>query len=82
MRCQGPRGDVKYTGKPLSRDRVEHLLHQNQTLARREIRHTSPGQGESLAARRRGVLGLQQLGQIEDEDLREFVRDQFTETTK
>ena len=38
---QCPRSDVHHHRQPLPRNRVQHFLHQDQSLARREIGHAA-----------------------------------------
>ena len=58
MRGQRPRSDVKHHRQPLAADHVQHFLHQDQPLPGGEIGHSSAGQREAFARRRRAVLRL------------------------
>ena len=55
---QSTGANVKDDRQSFTRNRVQHLMHQYQALARRIVAHSAAGDGKSLTGRRRTVLRL------------------------
>ena len=53
-----PGADVEDDGEALTADDVEHFLHQDQSLARGEVRHPTPCKRVAFRGGRAGVLRL------------------------
>ena len=58
LRGQSPGADVENDGQALAGDRVQDLLHQDESLAGSEVGDPAAGDRETLAGGGRAVLGL------------------------